>query len=85
VRVTAKIYVKRARRWRFLREISDDLDVNAGLGDDYGYFDFAMVISHQFADHRVEVQDPSHSHITYIWRTGRYAGQASVTKMRASC
>lgn len=34
MKVTAQIYVKRDSRWRFLCEVSDDLDVNAGLGDD---------------------------------------------------
>lgn len=84
MKVTAQIYAKHRGRWRFLCEVSDDLDVNAGLGEDRGYRDFALDTARMFTDHEIVVQDPIHVKIKHSWRSVTVCGigLAGVSKVR---
>lgn len=85
MKVTAQIYQKRGSRWRYLCDVSDDLDAGrAGLGDDRGYLDFALQTARIFPNHEIVVQDPHNAGIKFAWRSMRVVGfdEPGVQKVR---
>lgn len=73
--VTANVYFKRKGRWRKIAEVTSDLDHNAGLGDDYGYLDFALRLARTYPAHRLVIGTIHH------WNTCAVAGRPSVRKI----